>query len=336
LKYKNIQIISEDLDKTTDEVIEWLLAYKVVFERQNVDKVSDCSIHLSNENLRINNYKQKEEDTIWNRRGKLQLLPKKLRNSIYSNHLTQESFPALAFLEHQWKKDKALLGSYLEESLNNKILNLSLAKEVGIRVPNTLVSNRKKDLLDFYRLNKPIITKSMGLEPRLNSTTHFYSTPGTFMVKKEEIEFLAESFAPSLVQQYIEKKYEVRVFVTGSSFFAMAIFSQNDEQTKVDFRNYNREKPNRNVPFELPREIKNKIKSFLKKNNFKKYWNITKDQIETCKDCEFRYVCTDCRAYLKNPSSMFSKPLKCGYNPYKGIWEEWSDNPIKNKEIQSI
>ena len=29
-----------------------------------------------------------------------------------------------------------------------------------------------------------------------------------------------------------------------------------------------------------------------------------------------------------------SKPLKCGYNPYTGEWEEWSQNPIKQKIIK--
>ncbi|HOY04015.1 MAG TPA: grasp-with-spasm system SPASM domain peptide maturase [Saprospiraceae bacterium] len=67
--------------------------------------------------------------------------------------------------------------------------------------------------------------------------------------------------------------------------------------------------------------------------DFKKYWNITKDQIEVCKDCEFRYICTDCRAYIENPDDMYSKPLKCGYNPYTCEWEEWSTNPLKQKAI---
>ena len=57
------------------------------------------------------------------------------------------------------------------------------------------------------------------------------------------------------------------------------------------------------------------------KDNLHKYWNITKDQIEVCKDCEFRYICTDCRAFRKN-DNMYSKPLKCNYNPYNGIWED--------------
>lgn len=67
--------------------------------------------------------------------------------------------------------------------------------------------------------------------------------------------------------------------------------------------------------------------------DFKKYWNVTKDQIAVCKDCEFRYICTDCRGYIENPDDMYSKPLKCGYNPYTCEWEEWSTNPLKQKAI---
>jgi len=46
---------------------------------------------------------------------------------------------------------------------------------------------------------------------------------------------------------------------------------------------------------------------------FQNVWTIKKDDIETCKDCEFRYMCQDCRAYTDD---FYSKPLKCNYNPY--------------------
>ncbi|RXM38132.1 grasp-with-spasm system SPASM domain peptide maturase [Chryseobacterium sp. CH21] len=74
---------------------------------------------------------------------------------------------------------------------------------------------------------------------------------------------------------------------------------------------------------------------------FKKYWDLTKDYIETCKDCEFRYVCTDCRAYTegneKNKADLdISKPLKCGYNPYTGEWKDWTKNPLKKKRFNSL
>lgn len=75
------------------------------------------------------------------------------------------------------------------------------------------------------------------------------------------------------------------------------------------------------------------LQKALEHPDFKKYWFINKDQISVCKDCEFRYICTDCRAYLENPEDMYSKPLKCGYNPYTCEWEEWSTNPLKQKAI---
>lgn len=68
--------------------------------------------------------------------------------------------------------------------------------------------------------------------------------------------------------------------------------------------------------------------------DFKKLWDIKKDEIDICKDCEFRHVCTDCRAYLDHPGDNHSKPLKCGYDPYTCQWSEWSTNPLKNGAIQ--
>jgi SPASM domain peptide maturase of grasp-with-spasm system len=72
--------------------------------------------------------------------------------------------------------------------------------------------------------------------------------------------------------------------------------------------------------------------------DFKKYWNVTKDMIAVCKDCEFRHICTDCRAYTERThfeeNIDLSKPLKCGYNPYTNEWAEWSTNPLKHKAIE--
>lgn len=76
------------------------------------------------------------------------------------------------------------------------------------------------------------------------------------------------------------------------------------------------------------------LEEALNHKDFKKYWNINKDQIEVCKDCEFRHICTDCRAYIEEPDNQYSKPLKCGYNPYTNVWEDWSTNPLKQKAIE--
>jgi SPASM domain peptide maturase of grasp-with-spasm system len=57
-------------------------------------------------------------------------------------------------------------------------------------------------------------------------------------------------------------------------------------------------------------------------NKFKELWSINKDQINTCKDCEFRYICTDCRIFIKDSDNKYSKPSKCTYNPYEAKWED--------------
>lgn len=76
------------------------------------------------------------------------------------------------------------------------------------------------------------------------------------------------------------------------------------------------------------------LKEAIELPGFKKYWNINKDEIHVCKECEFRYICTDCRAFVEDPNDIYSKPLKCGYNPYNGKWDEWSKNPLKEKAIE--
>lgn len=79
----------------------------------------------------------------------------------------------------------------------------------------------------------------------------------------------------------------------------------------------------------------NKVNSLeqLYKTKIKELWSIKKEEIVVCKDCEFRNICTDCRAFLEDPNDKYSKPLKCGYNPYINEWEDWTNNPLKQKSI---
>ncbi len=63
------------------------------------------------------------------------------------------------------------------------------------------------------------------------------------------------------------------------------------------------------------------LEEAINKPGFKDLWYICKDQIDVCKDCEFRYMCTDCRCFIKDPDNIYSQPAKCPYNPYICLWE---------------
>lgn len=77
------------------------------------------------------------------------------------------------------------------------------------------------------------------------------------------------------------------------------------------------------------------LREAIARPGFRDLWRISKEQVSTCKDCEFRAICTDCRAYLENPDDLFSKPLKCGYDPYTCTWEEWSTHPAKQAAMRA-
>lgn len=63
-----------------------------------------------------------------------------------------------------------------------------------------------------------------------------------------------------------------------------------------------------------------KLKAVVNDPQLVQIGSITKDQVAVCRDCEFRYVCTDCRAYTQDANDLYSKPAKCTYDPYTATW----------------
>lgn len=63
------------------------------------------------------------------------------------------------------------------------------------------------------------------------------------------------------------------------------------------------------------------LKRIINTADFQYLWTIKKDDVVVCKECEYRYVCTDCRCYIKNKHNIYSQPSKCAYNPYIAKWE---------------
>jgi SPASM domain peptide maturase of grasp-with-spasm system len=60
----------------------------------------------------------------------------------------------------------------------------------------------------------------------------------------------------------------------------------------------------------------NDIISIATSEKFQKMWKINKDKINECKDCEYRHMCKDCRAFTIN-NTLYNKPIFCSFNPYK-------------------
>lgn len=140
------------------------------------------------------------------------------------------------------------------------------AKKNGIMIPETFLLNKKTNLSKI--VEKGIITKSI-FDPILittktkNEHKHPIYMMYTSQIKSEDLKHIPENFFPSLIQKSISKKFEIRTFYLMGDFYSMAIFSQQDNITQQDFRKYNWDKPNRNVPYILPIKLEKKLNNLL-------------------------------------------------------------------------
>ncbi|HAA14179.1 MAG TPA: grasp-with-spasm system SPASM domain peptide maturase [Cytophagales bacterium] len=86
----------------------------------------------------------------------------------------------------------------------------------------------------------------------------------------------------------------------------------------IDEQGYIRNCPSMPQQFGHHREVK--LAEAIAIQEFQKVWGITKDQVSVCRDCEFRYICTDCRAHRVEESDPLAKPAGCSYDPYTATW----------------
>jgi radical SAM protein with 4Fe4S-binding SPASM domain len=51
------------------------------------------------------------------------------------------------------------------------------------------------------------------------------------------------------------------------------------------------------------------------------YWRLTRDKVSVCRDCEYRYLCRDCRPWAYGyAGDLYEKSPTCTYDPYSGEW----------------
>jgi SPASM domain peptide maturase of grasp-with-spasm system len=183
-------------------------------------------------------------------------------------------------------------------------------------------------------------TEELGSEDRVIEFVNKHLRINSFIIHDSPVFFDVESKNCIVLYTNIPITSSKQCGIINSKFFTLNI------ESFTEAKNHN-SCLNRKISIDVDGNIKNcpsmpqsfgnvktgTLQEALDHPDFKKYWNVTKDQIAVCKDCEFKYVCTDCRAYIENPEDLHSKPLKCGYNPYTAVWEAWSTNPLKQMAI---
>lgn len=66
---------------------------------------------------------------------------------------------------------------------------------------------------------------------------------------------------------------------------------------------------------------KQSLKEIILGKKMQSFWSLNSDKIETCRDCEYRYLCDDCRPWAFGTTrNLYAKSPRCAYDPYKGEW----------------
>ena len=63
------------------------------------------------------------------------------------------------------------------------------------------------------------------------------------------------------------------------------------------------------------------LAEIVRGEKMRRYWSLTHDAVETCKLCEYRYLCPDCRALVLGlTGNLHAKSPWCTYDPRSGTW----------------
>lgn len=62
------------------------------------------------------------------------------------------------------------------------------------------------------------------------------------------------------------------------------------------------------------------LMALLRSDTLVRHWLRSKDDIDTCRDCEFRYACPNSYTFRSEASRVGSAPANCLYDPYAGAW----------------
>lgn len=121
---------------------------------------------------------------------------------------------------------------------------LARAARMGFRVPPSLISDSKVAVLAFRdAMRGDIVFKTMEspflAADEVSDDERVAHGIGTTRIEKGHDAMLdAVSALPCFFQQHVPKQYEIRATVIGDRIFAARIHSQDDDRTRVDFRNY--------------------------------------------------------------------------------------------------
>lgn len=275
-----ILIFSSRDDISTIVVAEWLISLNKKYIQINGDDditrlnyydIDHDKLMITQKDRHINLL---DATSIWYRRRGITFKSLRISKESYFKkvlhdipqyhvrHNEREFRSLMDFVFYSLQGKSRVLGNYFYSTVN-KLQVLDMAKKHGLLTPKSYVVTTKADLDALRKKAGSVITKAISDGVYVITKKHGYYSY-TEKITPERLKSIPDRFFPSLIQEEIRKKYELRVFCLHEQIYAMAIFSQRSKDTQVDFRKARPMDTTRSVPYQLPAHIGRILLKILK------------------------------------------------------------------------
>lgn len=263
---KKILIISNKQDSSTIDVTDWIEQFNFEFLILTFEEMIEqytLSRSLTNRKdvfCLVSNFNQPLQfNSAWFRRNtpysKIPLIEENIvtttKEQIY-NHLVNE-IECIKKSFFRQSDNLIWLSEYHSKSMD-KFDVLMKAKDIGLDIPNTLITNSKKALEEFIQQNKIVICKSLYEENLSIFIQEKVLAQYVTELRSNDLINISNRFLPSFFQEKIDKEFEVRTFFLNNECYSMAVF---DSSQNVDMKK--EYSAHRNLPFKLPKKLERKV-----------------------------------------------------------------------------
>jgi SPASM domain peptide maturase of grasp-with-spasm system len=276
--------------ETLVQYFEFLLSKELIFELNGVDEKLFPKIHFELITPGEINSSIIEFDS---------LSIEELSSAIYE--LSQLGCKNLLLRAYQ---DCAL--DYLNAALHHIHQSTMITVDIIIPFSNSYPKEKLEMYVDTNPKIKSIILHSSPFSVLINKRTD--KSLGSYGFTKQVI--TSEYDTHSSPKEYFNVNIELFAEAQGYNPFLY-------KKMSIDSRGNVCNSPGSDIKF--GKYVPGNLNSILKIQEFKSLWEISKDKIEPCKFCEYRYMCT----YSREPKLIDNKwtyDIKCDYNPQTGHW----------------
>lgn len=262
---RHVLIVSTVADIATDYVVRALANAGVPHHRVNTEDLPftrTLTFSLENDqapSLALDGLEQPPPSAVWYRRVRSPTRPLHMDEGVYEFCLQENRAALIGTLASRDTKWMSYPADVWRAEL--KPYQLYVARQVGLRIPRTLVTNDPSAIRKAFHSFGPMVVKPCrsGYAVINGEERSIY----TSRLLAEHLDFVEEArWSPAIYQELIPKRFDIRATIVGTQIFAAAIDSQSDPAAAIDWRHTaNPNLPHQ--PIELPLGVQARLLNMM-------------------------------------------------------------------------